>query len=154
MMKKVNFNRIAGDPQILNAKRIFFIGDITLSDVSESLDVRGQKIYYAGFKKGARTKMHFHEGDQILATTRGTGQIVLYDRIKTCGRLVKIKQKSRIILRAGDVVFIPRRTLHWHGALEGKNFGHVAFNGFSHKGKEARTIWYDSDFSTRAIKIS
>lgn len=51
------------------------------------------------------------------------------------------------------MVFIPKGTLHWHGAFGMGNFAHIAFNGFSTKGREARTFWFDSDFRTYASEI-
>ena len=51
------------------------------------------------------------------------------------------------------MAFIPKNTLHWHGALKGKIFAHIALNIFTEKAKEADTIWYESDFVSYATKI-
>ncbi|MGI0047763.1 MAG: cupin domain-containing protein [Nitrosotalea sp.] len=152
-MKKENFNKIKLDKSLLAGKRNYFLGDVILHDISKNIGVRDQKVYYAAFKNGARTKMHYHEGSQILVVTHGTGVLVTYRKNKSQGKQVKITQDKKSALKSGDMVYIPRDTFHWHGAIKGKNFGHVAFNGFSPKRKEAKTIWYDSDFKSHATKI-
>ena len=152
-MKKENFNKITSDKSLLAKKRNYFLGNVVLHDISENIGVRDQKVYYAGFKNGARTKLHYHEGGQILVVTQGIGTLVLYKKVKLGVKHVRISQKSNEVLKAGDISYIPKNTLHWHGAITGKSFAHIAFNGFSSKGKEAKTIWYDSDFKSRAAKI-
>ncbi|HMK32683.1 MAG TPA: cupin domain-containing protein, partial [Nitrosopumilaceae archaeon] len=92
-----------------------------------------------------RTKIHYHEGGQMLLVTQGKGVLVLY-KSSTKGQRIKIKPISKSLLKVGDMVYIPKHTLHWHGAIEKKNFSHIAFNSFTSSGKEARTIWYDSDY--------
>lgn len=151
-VKKENFNKINLDKSLLAEKRNYFLGEVLLHDISKNIGVRDQKVYYAAFRNGARTKVHYHEGSQILVVTEGRGVLVLYKKIQANGKNVKMKQDTKSLLRTGDMVHIPKNTLHWHGAL-GKSFGHVAFNGFTAKGKEAKTIWYDSDFKSNAIKI-
>jgi quercetin dioxygenase-like cupin family protein len=152
-MKKENFNMIKPDKSLLASKRRYFLGNVILHDISKNIGVTDQKVYYAAFKNGARTKIHYHEGEQTLVITKGTGILVLF-KSTIWGKHVKLKQDAKLVLKTGDLVCIPKNTLHWHGAVSNKNFVHVAFNAFSTKRKEARTIWYDSDFKTHAIKIS
>ena len=151
-MKKENFNMIKPDNSLLASKRRYFLGNVILHDISKNIGITDQKVYYVAFKNGARTKIHYHEGEQTLVITQGTGILVLF-KSKILGKHVKIKQDTKLILKTGDLVRIPKNTLHWHGAVQNKSFGHVAFNAFSTTRKEARTIWYDSDFKTHAIKI-
>ena len=152
-MKKENFNKIRLDKSLLAEKRNYFLGKVTLHDISQNIGVRDQKVYYAAFKNKARTKVHYHEGGQILMVTEGKGILVLYKKVQTTGKNAKIKQDTKSLLKTGDMVYIPKNTLHWHGTL-GRNFAHVAFNAFTAKGKEAKTIWYDSNFKSSAVKIS
>jgi quercetin dioxygenase-like cupin family protein len=152
-MEKENFNKIKPDKSLLDSKRRYFLGKVILQDISKNIGITGQKVYYVAFKNGARTKVHYHEGGQTLVATRGTGILVLF-KGTIRGKYVKIKQDAKLVLKTGDLVHIPKNTLHWHGAITNKGFGHIAFNAFSAKRKEARTIWYDSDFTTHAIKIS
>lgn len=152
-MKKENFNKMKSDKSLLASKRRYFLGNVVLHDISKNIGVTDQKVYYAAFKNGARTKVHYHEGEQTLIVTQGTGVLVLF-KGTTQGKNVRIKHDSKLVLKVGDTVRIPKNTLHWHGAIANKNFGHVALNAFSGKRKEAKTIWYDSDFKTHAVKIS
>jgi quercetin dioxygenase-like cupin family protein len=152
-MNKENFNKIKPDKSLLTSKRRYFLGNVILHDISKNIGVTDQKVYYAAFTNGARTKVHYHEGEQMLVVTRGTGILVLL-KGTIQGKNVRIKQDSKLVLKAGDMARIPKNTLHWHGAIAHKSFWHIAFNAFSDKRKEARTIWYDSDFKTYAIKIS
>lgn len=151
-MSKENFNRIKPDPKLQSEKGGYFLGRVVLRDVSKILDVAMQKVYFVSFKNGARTKMHYHEGGQVLVVTHGSGFLVLFKRSRKNNGFV-IKKQAVIKLTSGDVVNIPKQTLHWHGASKGKCLTHIAFNSFS-KGKEAKTIWFDSDFKSYAKRIS
>lgn len=79
--------------------------------------------------------------------------LVIYKKSNITKDIVKIQKLSQTSLGEGDVAFIPKNTLHWHGALKGKNFAHIALNIFTEKAKEAETIWYESDFVSYATKI-
>lgn len=145
---------MTSDKKLLKKKGRYFLGKSGLRDVSDNLAVSDQKIYYAQFKNGARTKVHYHEGSQILVVTKGNGILVLYKKANLTSKQIKIKQEEKVLLNPGDVVYIPKNRLHWHGALAGKGLIHIAFNGFSSKGREAETFWYESDFKSVASKIS
>lgn len=151
-MKKENIGAIKPDDSLLSENRNYFVGKVILHDISRGIDVKDQKVYYAGFRNGARTKVHYHEGGQILLVTQGKGILVLY-KGSTKRQKIKIKPITKILLKMGDVVYIPKHTLHWHGAIERKNFSHIAFNSFTSSSKEARTIWYDSNYTSFAMMI-
>lgn len=153
-MKKENYFKMKSDPALLKKKKRYFVGQSGLSDISRKLGISDQKIYYAQFKNGAKTKVHYHEGGQILLVTNGSGILVLYEKANLSSAHVKIKQNTRVTLNRGDMVYIPRNTLHWHGAAKGKDLVHMAFNGFSPRGREAETIWYESDFKSIARKLT
>ena len=150
-MKKESIGTIKPDKVLLSEKRNYFVGKVILHDISKVIDVKDQKVYYAGFRNGARTKVHYHEGGQILLVTQGKGILVLYKGSKK-RKKIGIKPISKTLLKIGDVVYIPKYALHWHGAIKKKNFSHIAFNSFT-SGKEARTIWYDSDYYSFAMMI-
>ena len=151
-MKKENIGAIKPDTILVKAKGNYFVGKVILHDISKIIQIDDQKVYFAGFRNGARTKLHYHEGGQILLVTKGKGVLVLYEGDKK-RKKTRIKQKSRTVLKLGDMVYIPKYTLHWHGAFLKHDFSHIAFNSFSSKGKEAKTIWYDSDYKSRAELI-
>ncbi len=151
-MKKVNTFQLRPDKSLVKSKKKYFVGGAWLSDISVKIQIKGEKAYLANFNNGARTKVHYHQGGQILVVTKGTGMLVIY-KANIKADTVKIKKLSMTSLAEGDVVFIPKNTLHWHGAIKGKNLTHVALNIFTEKAKEAQTIWYESDFESYATKI-
>lgn len=151
-MKKINTAKLRSDKSLVKSKKKYFVGDAWLSDISVKIQIKGEKAYLANFNNGARTKVHYHQGGQILVVTKGTGMLVIY-KANIKADTVKINKLSKTNLTAGDVVFIPKNTLHWHGAIKGKNLTHIALNIFTEKAKEAQTIWYESDFESYATKI-
>jgi quercetin dioxygenase-like cupin family protein len=152
-MKKKNFVTIKSDKQLLAEKQNYFLGKVILHDISKDIDIKGQKVYYAGFRNGARTKVHYHESGQILVVTKGKGMLVLYRKSGPKYNKTGIRPVTRSSLQAGDIVYIPKKILHWHGALARNDFVHIAFNLFTSGGKEAKTVWYDSDFVSYATRI-
>lgn len=85
--------------------------------------------------------------------TNGKGVLVLYKTSNIKREKVKITLMAKSFLKIGDMVYIPKHTLHWHGAIAKKDFSHIAFNSLTNSGKEARTIWYDSDYVSFAMMI-
>ncbi len=152
-MQKINTSKLGPDKALVKNKKRYFVGDAWLSDISVKLKIKGEKAYLANFSNGARTKVHYHQGGQILVGAKGMGMLVIYKKTDIGSDKVKIKKLSQSSLTEGDVVFIPKNTLHWHGAIKGKNFAHIALNIFTEKAKEAQTIWYESDFKSYATKI-
>lgn len=152
-MQKLNFSQLRSDKSLVKSKKRYFVGNAWLNDISDKLQIRGEKVYLANFTNGARTKVHYHQGGQILVVTKGTGRLVIYKKINIKREKVEIKLLTQTKLKAGDIVFIQKNMLHWHGALKGKNLTHIAFNIFSEYHREAQTIWYESDFLSYAKKI-
>jgi quercetin dioxygenase-like cupin family protein len=152
-MKKLNVSKLKSNKSLVKSKKRYFVGNAWLNDVSDKLKIKGEKVYLANFNNGARTKVHYHQGGQILVVTKGKGMLVVYKKTSIKKETVKIEKHSQTNLEEGDVVFIPKNSLHWHGALKGKNFAHIALNIFTEKAKEAQTIWYNSDFLSYAKKI-
>ena len=152
-MLKLNFSQLRSNKSLVKSKKRYFVGDAWLNDISDKLQIQGEKVYLANFTNGARTKVHYHQGGQILVVTGGTGALVIYKKINIKKEMVKIKLLTKTSLKKGDIVFIPKNVLHWHGALKGKNLTHIAFNIFTEFQKEAQTILYESDFLTHAKKI-
>ncbi|CAG0954540.1 hypothetical protein ANRL3_00467 [Anaerolineae bacterium] len=68
-------------------------------------------IRQVNFDPGVRNKFHSHSIDQVLIVTEGKG-IVATDQ-------------EEVIVRPGDVVFIPAGEKHWHGATPDSTFSHL-----------------------------
>ncbi len=152
-MKKLHLSQLKSDKALVKSKKRYFVGNAWLNDISVKLQIKGEKVYLANFNNGARTKVHYHQGGQILVVTKGKGMLVIYKKASIKKETVKIQKLSQTNLEEGDVAFIPKNVLHWHGALQGKNLVHIAFNIFTDNAKEAQTIWYESDFVSYAKKI-
>jgi len=140
------------DKKLVAKTQNFFVGHVLLQDISKVIQSKEEKIYHVTFKKGARTKIHYHQAGQILIPTGGKGVLVIYSARQT-GSFVKIKKTESINLTKGDAVYIPANKFHWHGSLGKNNFSHIAINAKLPGYKEAKTIWYESDFKTFAKKI-
>ncbi|MEM0905919.1 MAG: cupin domain-containing protein [Pseudomonadota bacterium] len=67
------------------------------------------------FLPGARTNWHHHPLGQTLYVTQGTGWF-------------QTEGEDRIVIRAGDVIFIPPFEKHWHGATDTTTMSHVAMH--------------------------
>lgn len=147
-----NYSKESSDVSLLKQKRKYFVGSVILRDISSKIKMRDQKVYLAGFRNGARTKLHYHQGDQTLVITKGKGVLVLYKKISSKKGILRIKPVSKTRLKQGDMVLIQRQTLHWHGAIAKNNFAHIALNAF-YQGKESKTIWFESDFASSASRL-
>ena len=155
-MKKDNISIIRADKNLILQKKKYFLGNVILHDISRIIKSAEQKIYFVTFQKGSKTKLHYHEAGQTLIVTEGIGMLVIYKKIAgTLKTGLKIRQISKITLKKGDVVYIPKYTLHVHGSTSQKQkFSHVAINSYTAAGVEAKTMWFDSDLETFAKKIS
>ena len=63
------------------------------------------------FSQGARTKWHRHSFDQVLLATEGEGIVA--------------DEQEEHVLRAGELIVVPKGTVHWHGARPGQDFAHI-----------------------------
>ena len=63
------------------------------------------------FDAGSRNKFHKHSGDQILLITEGTGKVV--------------NDHETLTVTEGDVVLIPAKENHWHGAPDSTSMAHI-----------------------------
>lgn len=63
------------------------------------------------FPAGVRNKFHHHTDEQILYVTRGKGVVATKD--------------DEYVVEPGDIVVIPAREEHWHGATDDTDFEHL-----------------------------
>lgn len=141
------------DKMLMKNSKNYFVGNVILQDISKIINPKEEKIYHVTFKTGARTKIHYHQAGQILIPTGGKGLLVIYS-VKRNGSITKIKKIESVHLSKGDAVYIPSHKFHWHGAIGKNTFSHIAINAKLPGYKEAKTIWYDSDFRTFAKRIT
>jgi quercetin dioxygenase-like cupin family protein len=82
-------------------------------------------MYHVIFQNGSLTTLHYHESDQILIATNGKGVVGLIHGTS----LMKFEIDDNDIIffeKEGDTVCIPANTLHFHGAIIGETFSHIA----------------------------
>ena len=150
-MKKSNIYS-SGDQRKINPS--WFTEKVHMKDVSSKIKSKEQGIYHVYFHNGAKTKIHFHSGNQVLIATRGLGSLEIFRRFGTGKSNFKIKRTEKIPLREGDVVYIPAKTLHTHGSIDKKKiFSHIAINILPSKNSEYKTIWFESDFKSTVTKF-
>jgi len=150
-MKKIN---ISGTVNKRNVNPDWFTGKTWMKVLSEKIKVKDQDIYHVHFEKGSRTKLHQHNGNQILVGVKGKGSLEIFRKYGTSKDNFKIKRIEKIILNEGDMVHIPAKTLHTHGSIDKKKeFSHIAINILPKKNSTYKTEWYESDFKTKVSKI-
>ena len=150
-MKKSNIYT-PGDQRKVNPN--WFTGRVHMKDISSKIKSKEQGIYHVYFHNGAKTKLHWHNGNQVLIATKGSGNLEIFRRYGTSKNSFKIKRTERISLKEGDTVYIPAKTLHTHGSTnKKKTFSHIAINILPPRSSEYKTIWYESDFKSNVTKI-
>ncbi|MDH3279160.1 MAG: cupin domain-containing protein [Nitrosopumilus sp.] len=150
-MKKTNISG-KGDQRKVNPD--WFTGKTWMKVLSEKIKSKDQDIYHVHFEKGARTKIHQHDGNQVLIAVKGKGSLEIFKKYGSTKINFKIKRTERITLNEGDIVHIPAKVLHIHGSIDKKKpFSHIAINILSKKNTPYKTIWYESDFKSSVTKI-
>lgn len=150
-MKKSNIYS-PGDQRKINPN--WFTDKVHMKDISSKIKSKEQGIYHVYFHNGAKTKLHWHNGNQVLIATKGNGSIEMFRRYGTGNNSFKIKRTEKISLKEGDTVYIPAKTLHTHGSVNKKKiFSHIAINILPPRSSEYKTTWYESDFKSNVTKV-
>ena len=150
-MKKSNIFG-TGDERKVNPD--WFTGKTWMKVLSEKIKSKDQDIYHVHFEKGSRTKLHTHDGNQVLIATKGKGSLEIFKKSGSSKENFKIEKIEKITLNEGDIVHIPAKTLHTHGSVDKKTiFAHIAVNILSRKNVAYKTTWYESNFKSEAGQI-
>ena len=150
-MQKSNIN---GSTDRRNVNPEWFTGKTWMKVLSEKIKSKDQDIYHVHFEKGSKTKLHFHNGNQVLIAVKGKGSLEIFKKFGSKKLEFKIKRTKRISLNEGDIVHIPAKTLHTHGSIDKKKkFSHIAINILPKKNATYKTTWYESDFRNKVTKI-
>ena len=150
----MNKSNINGSTNRRNVNPEWFTGKTWMKVLSEKIKSKDQDIYHVHFEKGSKTKLHFHNGNQVLMAIKGKGSLEIFKRFGSKKSEFKIKRTKRISLNQGDIVHIPAKTLHTHGSIDkNKEFSHIAINILPKKNVTYKTTWYESDFRNKVTKI-
>jgi quercetin dioxygenase-like cupin family protein len=151
MMKKSNING-STDKREVNPE--WFTGKTWMKVLSDKIQTKDQDIYHVHFEKGSRTKLHFHNGNQVLMAIKGKGSLEIFKKYGSKKTDFKIKKIEKIILNEGDIVHIPAKTLHTHGSTDKKKeFSHIAINILAKKNSMYKTTWFESNFKNNVTNI-
>jgi len=132
----------------------WFTNKTWMKVLSEKIKSKDQDIYHVHFENGSKTKLHFHNGNQVLIGIKGKGRLEIFKRYGSNKKEFKIKSIEKINLNKGDIVHIPAKTLHTHGSIDKKKeFSHIAINILPKKNSTYKTTWYESDFKNKVSKI-
>ena len=150
----MNKSNINGSTDKRNVNPEWFTGKTWMKVLSEKIKSKDQDIYHVHFEKGSKTKLHFHNGNQVLVAIKGKGSLEIFKKYGTNKSEFKIKRTERINLNQGDIVHIPAKILHTHGSIDKKKeFSHIAINILPKKNSTYKTTWYESDFKIKVTKI-
>ena len=115
----------------------YFDGTVEIKKMVTEAVSKEVEAYLVTFASGARTKLHYHETDQILIATEGKGVVALQGKVEMEGdSLAKVHLDDVQPLNKGDFVCIPAYVWHWHGAQEGEDFAHIQAK------KPGKTVWF------------
>ncbi len=132
----------------------WFTGKVWMKVLSNKIKSKEQDIYHVHFQNGARTKLHSHNGSQILIVTQGNGSLEIFRRYGSSKKQFKIKKTETTKLNSGDIVYIPAKVMHTHGSInKRKQFSHIAINILPTKKSIYKTDWFESDFKTKVTEM-
>lgn len=131
----------------------WFTGHTYMKDISGTIHSKEQDIYHVYFKSGSKTKLHSHNGSQVLIVMQGKGKLEFFKKSGNKKEDFKIKRTESLPLNPGDIAYIPKGTLHTHGSANKKLFSHIAINIIPSKKTLFKTVWYESDFKTQTTAL-
>ncbi|NDB89909.1 MAG: cupin domain-containing protein [Thaumarchaeota archaeon] len=131
----------------------WFTGITYMKDISGAIQSKEQDIYHVYFKGGSKTKLHSHNGNQVLIVIQGRGKLEFFKKSGNKKEDFKIKRTESTPLNPGDIAYIPKGILHTHGSSSKKLFSHIAINILPSKKTQFKTAWYESDFKTVATTL-
>jgi quercetin dioxygenase-like cupin family protein len=114
-----------------------YIGKVFVNRVSDCLGSEDLKTYFVTFYDGARTRLHYHDSEQVLIAHEGEGFVTVIDKIQEKeDQTFELISEYSVNIKPGESVMIPAEKLHWHGAkYDSKKFSHISIL------KNGNTVW-------------
>jgi quercetin dioxygenase-like cupin family protein len=106
----------SGAQEPVNGPEDNFTGAVRVQPLFAPEEAAAYSGAYVTFQPGARSAWHTHPAGQRLIVTEGVG------RTQEWGGPVEE-------IRAGDVLWCPPGTRHWHGAAPASAMTHIALTG-------------------------
>jgi quercetin dioxygenase-like cupin family protein len=133
-MQKGNIRDTAPDSSMLH----YFVGSVEIKKLITEATSKEVETYVVTFSNGARTKLHYHETDQVLIATKGKGVVVLQGKVSMeDDNIVRVSMDEAHVMNEGDYVCVPAHVWHWHGATKGEDFAHLQIK------KPGKTTWLE-----------
>lgn len=133
-MQKSNIRQVALDQSMLQ----YFDGKVEIKKMITDALTKEVETFLVMFVDGARTKLHYHDTDQVLVATNGKGIVVLQTGVKMDNdTTATVKMDEVHYLEEGDFVCVPASKWHWHGAVKGSSFAHYQIK------KPGKTVWLE-----------
>lgn len=133
-MQKSNISQVAADQSMLQ----YFDGRVEIKKMVTDAVTKEVETFLVTFINGARTKLHYHETDQVLIATGGKGIVVLQTGVKMdSDTAATVKMDEVHHLEEGDFVCVPAGKWHWHGAVKGSMFAHYQIK------RPGKTVWLE-----------
>ncbi|HEY7508186.1 MAG TPA: cupin domain-containing protein [Nitrososphaera sp.] len=123
---------IAPDKSMLK----YFDGAVEIKKMVTDATSAEVEAYLVTFSNGARTKLHYHETDQILIATKGKGVVSLQSKVDMKDGAARVQMEEHA-LEEGGFVCVPAHVWHWHGAQKGADFAHIQVK------KPGKTTWFE-----------
>jgi quercetin dioxygenase-like cupin family protein len=129
---------------------LYFDGKVKIREIFNENNSSDQEVYFVEFSDGALTTVHYHETEQILIPLYGNGVVGQFN-LRSSTNLIELQWEDYQFkkLKVGEIVIIPPHILHFHGAISGQNFSHVAIRKLyvssaaspSNKSRKSQTKW-------------
>src|SRR5438105_654163 len=110
-MQKSNIKQLSPDLSMLH----YFEGRVEIKKMITEALTKDIETFLVTFSDGARTKLHYHETDQVLVATEGNGIVALQTGVKMENDTnATVKLDELHYLNEGDFVCVPAGKWHWH----------------------------------------
>lgn len=131
----------------------YFDGRVKIREIFNDNNSSDQEVYFVEFSDGSLTTVHYHQSEQLLIPLYGNGIIGEFT-LNPSTNLTQLNWQNPLLkpLKTGEIVLIRPNVLHFHGALPGQNFSHVAIRKLHTTGtdeslnrlEKSQTVWaYD-----------
>jgi quercetin dioxygenase-like cupin family protein len=107
--RRMNVTRLGSDSQ--RATDPIFDGDASIHVAVTDEQSDSVRVSLVRFANGCRTKWHRHTYDQVLVAMEGEGIVA--------------DESEQHALREGELILVPKESVHWHGARPGHDFAHL-----------------------------
>lgn len=133
-MQKFNVKNIPPDASMSK----YFEGRVEIKKMITDTLTKDFETFLVTFHDGARTKLHYHEVDQALVATEGSGIVVIETDVRMdSDTTATIRMNESHTMSEGEFVCVPALKWHWHGAAKGSKFSHLQIK------KPGKTVWVE-----------